>query len=42
VQNIHMFFISFTLCLLIYFELIGSYFYEFDIPKRLCELITKR
>jgi hypothetical protein len=34
-------FIPFTLCFLMYFELIESYFYEFDMPRRLCELIAK-
>ena len=35
-------FIHFTLCFLKCFELIGSYFYEFDMPKKLCELIATR
>ena len=35
-------FISFKLCFLMFFELIRSYFYEFGMPKRLCELIAKK
>jgi hypothetical protein len=35
-------FILFTLRFLMYFELIRSYFYKFDMPKRLSELIAKR
>jgi hypothetical protein len=34
-------FIFFTLYFLMYFEFIESYFYEFVMLKKLCELMTK-
>ena len=34
-------FIPFTICFLMYFVFIESYFYEFGMPKRFYELIAK-
>ena len=44
-QNINMFLFLLHYvfkCILSLFKFIGSFFYEFGMPKRLCELIAKK